>query len=38
MKLQKKKEKLACSYNTEIENVSKLVQIFVSSNEERKVR
>ena len=36
--LQRKKEKLACSYNIEIENVSKLVQIFVSGNEERKVR
>ena len=38
MKLQRKKEKLACSYNIEKENVSKLVQILVSDKEERKVR
>ena len=37
MKLQRKKEKLACSYNIENENVSKLVQMFVSDREERKV-
>ena len=37
-KLQRKKEKLACSYSIEKQNVSKLVQIFVSDKEERKVR
>ena len=38
MQLQKEKEELACSYNIEKEQVSKIVQLLVSDKEEMQVR